>query len=355
MRYCQRCVMPDTRPGSQFDEHGICLACRNHEKRKLVDWDSRYRELELLCNQYRGNGAFDCAIAVSGGKDSHFLVHLFKNQLHMNPLLIRVGDPFTLSASGRKNIQNLNESFGCSLLEFHIDANVYRKLTRYTFKRYGNLAFIDPIIYTLPSWLVSKASVGLGVPLVVYGEDPYLEYGSSKVQISANEHVLSSWEELNRLLTEVNEKEYSAMGDVRCIFAGHYVPWSSYDNYQLAKQYGFRELDSEWVRTYTFENWCQFDMGFGWSINEFFKAIKLGYGRSSDIASRLIREDRMTRDEAIKLVEEHDFNLDPKALDDFLQFTGFTKREFFGIADRFYNRDLWEKKNGVWIRKFQIV
>ncbi len=28
MRYCKKCVMPDTRPGMKFDEEGICSGCR---------------------------------------------------------------------------------------------------------------------------------------------------------------------------------------------------------------------------------------------------------------------------------------------------------------------------------------
>lgn len=29
MRYCKRCAMPDTRPGSIFDKDGVCQAFRS--------------------------------------------------------------------------------------------------------------------------------------------------------------------------------------------------------------------------------------------------------------------------------------------------------------------------------------
>ena len=62
--------MPSTRPGITFDSEGICSACRAHEKKATVDWEQRYKELETLCDKYRGmNGdGYDCMIAVSGGK-----------------------------------------------------------------------------------------------------------------------------------------------------------------------------------------------------------------------------------------------------------------------------------------------
>lgn len=69
MKYCKKCVMPDTRPNIVFDENGICSACVNHEKRKSIDWDKRWKELEELADKYRGcNGDYyDCIIDASGG------------------------------------------------------------------------------------------------------------------------------------------------------------------------------------------------------------------------------------------------------------------------------------------------
>lgn len=45
--------MPDTRPGINFDEEGICQACRAEEQKDSTNWDERYQELENLCNRYR--------------------------------------------------------------------------------------------------------------------------------------------------------------------------------------------------------------------------------------------------------------------------------------------------------------
>ena len=56
----------------------------------------------------------------------------------------------------------------------------------------------------------------------------------------------------------------------------------------------------------------------------------------------------MTREEAVKLVKKHDHKLDQRALDDFLNFTGYSDREFWDIVDRWYNREIFEKVNGEW-------
>lgn len=38
MKFCKRCVMPDTKPNLNFDEDGICDACRSQEtKNRDID------------------------------------------------------------------------------------------------------------------------------------------------------------------------------------------------------------------------------------------------------------------------------------------------------------------------------
>ena len=127
MRYCKKCVMPDTRPGITFNEEGICSGCqsferrkdidwdarwKSFERRKDIDWDARWKELEAICDRYRGmNGdGYDCAIAVSGGKDSHYQVYLMKEVMHMNPILFSVEDNFPMTEAGKHNIRNKPEA-----------------------------------------------------------------------------------------------------------------------------------------------------------------------------------------------------------------------------------------------------
>lgn len=68
MRYCKKCVMPDTIPGIVFDENGVCAACISAEKKKTIDWNMRLQELESLCEKYRGKNGhyYDCIVAVKG-------------------------------------------------------------------------------------------------------------------------------------------------------------------------------------------------------------------------------------------------------------------------------------------------
>lgn len=96
MRYCKKCTMPDTRPGSPSTRRAFAAPAAT-TSRKNVDWDARFKEFEAYCDKYRGMngpGGYDCAVAVSGGKDSHFQVWMLKEVMHMNPILFSVEDNF---------------------------------------------------------------------------------------------------------------------------------------------------------------------------------------------------------------------------------------------------------------------
>ena len=63
----------------------------------------------------------------------------------------------------------------------------------------------------------------------------------------------------------------------------------------------------------------------------------------------------MTREEAIKIVKERDHALDPKSVNDFCEFCGYSKAEFYDIVDQLYNKDIFEKDEfGRWKLKNEI-
>ena len=46
IKFCKKCIMPDSRPRIIFNEDGICNACSHSEKKKQIDWDQR--KIEFL-------------------------------------------------------------------------------------------------------------------------------------------------------------------------------------------------------------------------------------------------------------------------------------------------------------------
>ena len=78
MKFCTKCLYPDTKPGLHFDENGVCFACKWHELKNTIDWNSRKKELEKILDKFKNKdgNSYDCIIPISGGKDSHYLAYV---------------------------------------------------------------------------------------------------------------------------------------------------------------------------------------------------------------------------------------------------------------------------------------
>jgi len=359
MRHCKKCAMPDTRPGSIFDEKGVCQACRNYEKRRTIDWEKRKEQLAKICDKYRReDGYYDCVIPVSGGKDSHFLVHTMKVEMGMNPLLITIGDPFTKTDAGLKNYRNLGETFSCDHILFNLSIDLFRRVTRIAFEELGEpLKFVEASIYTVPM----KMSIKMGIPLVVFGENSAYEYGSTEEQsYSATEYILRifkaidvdfwlqrgvSIKEVNAIIPPIEEELKECKPEV--IFMSYFSPWSSTIHLGIAKRYGFRDLAHEWRREGCIEDFEQID-SVAYMVHLWLKYPKFGFQRTSDIASRRVREGKISLFQAERLIMEHDHKLDQRAMEDFINFLGYTPKEFWDIVERFWNRKIFEKVDGTW-------
>ena len=359
MRYCKKCAMPDTRPGSIFDNEGVCYACRNYEKRKKVDWERRREELIELCDKYRReDGYYDCVIPVSGGKDSHFLLHTMKAEMGMNPLLVTVGDPFTKTEAGLSNFRNLGETFSCDHILFNLSIDLFRRVTRIAFEEYGEpLRFVEAAIYTVPF----KMAIKFGIPLVVFGENSAYEYGTTgQGNCSATEDILQrfktididfwlqrsvSIKEVNAIIAPTQEELRRLRPEV--IYMSYFSAWSSTRHLEIAKKYGFKDLSYEWKREGCIEDFEQID-SVAYMVHLWLKYPKFGFQRSSDIASRRVREGKISLTEAKRLIMEHDHKLDRRAMDDFMQFLGYTLKQFWDIVERFWNREIFEKVDSVW-------
>jgi len=370
MRYCSKCVMPTTRPAEwgkhthKFNEAGVCLACQNYEKRSLIDYEDRFKQLSELVGKYRrSDGYYDCLIPVSGGKDSHYLVYMMKEKLGMNPLLVNVNDPFTHTEAGLRNIRNISEVFNCDLFNFNISVDLFRRAVRSNFEEFGHpLMLVEAAIYTVPA----KVAVNMGIPLLVHGENPSYEYGvdtvDSPTSLDYIKHVfgavdLDFWvkrgferQELNSIVPPLGFE----IDNLMPIFMSYYDAWDGRFHMEVAKAYGFRDLHNEWERKGNIENYDQID-SIGYLMGLWMKFYKFGFARTTDIACRWIREGRISRDEAIKLVKENDGLLDPRILSDFLNFTGYTPKTFWGIVDKHVNQDLFYKVGlDSWMPKFEV-
>jgi len=359
MRYCVRCVMPDTKPDLSFDEEGVCNACRNYENRPAIDWDIRKKELLELVDRYKSKDGsnWDCVVPVSGGKDSTFQV-IKMLELGLNPLCV-TATTCHLSEIGRRNIQNI-KNLGVDYVEFSPNPVVRRKLNKIGLKQVGDISWPEHVgIFTIPV----RAAAQYGVKLIVWGENSQNEYGGPGADVENNVLTRRWLEEFGGLLglrvTDLIGMEgiakkdlipYSYPSDedlkrvgVTGIFLGYYIPWDGYSNALLAQAHGFETLPTTVEGSIVnYENLDNHQTG----IHDYFKYLKFGFGRSTDIACLHLRRGRITREEAKAIVAKHDGKFPwtylGKSLKDILDPIDVTVDEFIGICDRFTNKKIFQ-------------
>jgi len=359
IKYCKWCVMPGTKPDLYIDEEGVCSACRFFENRTDVDWDQRLKELQVILDRYRSKNKsnYDCVIPVSGGKDSTYQV-IRMLDLGMNPLCVTATTD-QLSDLGRHNIENI-KNLGVDYIEFSTNPVVRRRINKLTLEQVGDISWPEHVaIFTVPV----RAAVNYGVPLIIWGENSQNEYGGPASD-ATNNYLTRSWlEEFGGLLglrvSDLIEQEkidpkflipYSYPTNeeldrvgVTGLFLGHYLPWDGYQNVLLAQAHGFRTyyktVEGSLVNYENLDN-CQT------GIHDYFKFLKYGFGRATDLACLHIRRGRLLRKDAVELVKQHDGKFPWEYLGCRLEVTldeiGMTLEEFVKVCDRFTNKRLFQ-------------
>ena len=91
------------------------------------------------------------------------------------------------------------------------------------------------------------------------------------------------------------------------------------------------------------------------NINMMLKYYKFGFGRATDTVNEKIRSGRMTRDEAIRVVEKYDGLCSDRIIRSFSAYVGITETEFWNIANPWVNDDIFTIREGERpIRKFTV-
>ena len=125
----------------------------------------------LLVKTKKGN--YDCVIGVSGGKDSTKQVIIARDVLGLRCLLVNC-EPEGITDIGRKNIENLSDSFSCDIIMHLPNRDLLRKTAKIAFEEEGSPTwYIDSLLYSFPV----RMSLKMGIELLVYGENVNYAYG----------------------------------------------------------------------------------------------------------------------------------------------------------------------------------
>lgn len=371
MKYCCRCLQPDTRPNTRFSAAGVCPACDYFDAIQGVDWQERIDILaDLFASRKRKPGQFhDCIIGVSGGKDSTRQAIWVREKFGINPLLVCLSyPPEQATDRGMDNLSNLIE------LGFDVVVSAPAPATWKGLKRDGFAKFTNSFRSTELALFSAVPQIALryGIDLILWGENPALQLGDMKTLgktgydgnnlrhmntlSSGMQWMLEAGYTPQQLLPYVypQPEEFNAAG-LQIIYLGWFMgDWSLVNNAAYSVGYGLQTRQDTVEATGDLFGVTALDEDFT-PINQMIKYYKFGFGRTTDYCNEEIRLGRMTREQGIALVSQYDHACSPDYIATYCDYLGITVDAFWQQVRAATNRTLFDiRPDGSIVRRFEV-
>jgi len=386
--YCSQCVQSNQRPTSTIEfentikdkkktlnlnKDNICDACLFADKKKNINWQEREKELIELCNKYRKNdGSYDCIVPGSGGKDSIYASHILRNKYDMNPLTI-TWSPSLYTDWGYKNFKNWINTGSDNIL-FTPNGKTHRLLTRLALEKL--LHPFQPFILGQKT-LAAKIAKMYQIPLIFYGESE-VEYGNpieESTNAKVNEKLFSTEAEyLNLVLGGVRVADLIKYFGIKKSelksyipeqnqiiknfkidfhYLGYYLKWHPQSCYYYSVENALFEASPERT-TGTYSKYNSIDDKVD-DLHYYTTYIKFGIGRTTYDAAQEIRNQKISREEGVALVNKYDDEFPKKYFKEFLNYLDIDEKTFWSTVDHFRSPHLWTRKNNKWFLNKKIL
>jgi len=398
VKFCSRCVISNQRPNSavefkhtaeskkatiNLDEEGVCDACRMAEQKKaIINWDDRERELIELCDRYRKNdGSYDCLVPGSGGKDSFYQSHVLKYKYGMNPLTVTWA-PHMYTDWGWKNFQAwLGAGFDNYL---HTpNPRMHRLMTRLS---------VENLFHPFQPFMIGqkafapKIAAMMDIPLIFYGENE-AEYGNPIKDNSSAKRDFQYFtgDDQSQIylggvtvqdlydhfgVTKVDLEPYLPINptildekNIEVHYLGYYLPWHPQGAYYYAVEHGgFQASPERTLGTYSKYNSIDDKID---DFHYYTTFIKFGIGRATYDAAQEIRNEEIERAEGVALARKYDGEFPERFADEIFNYLSIPGKEFpvasnmfeqpvmdrayfDALTDSFRSPHLWKKENDEW-------
>jgi hypothetical protein len=130
------------------------------------------------------------------------------------------------------------------------------------------------------------------------------------------------------------------------LFLGYYLPWDGLTNFLLAQANGFHAYEKTVEGSMVnYENLDNHQTG----IHDYFKFLKFGFGRATDIACLHIRRGRISRNDGLAIAKKNDgyfpWEYLGKTITEILKPLQISLDEFEEICDEFTNKKIFMRDN----------
>lgn len=304
---CTNCIMDTSDPWIEFDEKGICNHCISYftESKKIlqrgVQAESALSAIYQKIKDDGKNKPYDCLVGLSGGVDSSYVAYLVRSK-GLRPLGVHVDGGWNLELA-TENIERLVKKLNIDLVTYVVNWEEMRDLQLAFFKAsVPNIdipqdhAFVAAIFKTAQKYKIRYLMSGYN-------------YQTENVFPKAWEHRfkdLAHLKDIHKKYGTIPLKQYPTfnffqfnyyypyINRIRDIRQLNYIDYKKDEAISLLKnQFGWRDYgakhhESRFTRFY----------------EAYFLPRKFGWDKRITHYSSLILSGQMTRDEALKKMDE---------------------------------------------------
>lgn len=326
IRRCSKCVLPETMPFIKFDEHGVCNYCRSYEKQiykgkpALIEW------AEQLRKQGKEN---KCMVSFSGGRDSSYGLHYFVKELNLKPITYCY-DWGMVTDLARRNQSRMCSQLGVEFIL--VSADIRKKRNNI---RKNILAWMkNPDLGMIPLFMAgdkhyyyyaNKVCKDYGIDNILLASNPfektYFKYGFCGIKPDILKKVDNPLD-MERLpykdvmrMTMYYLKQYmhnpayinSSLFDTFTAAMSYYVIPHNYFRLFDYIEWEEKEVNKVLLEEYDWET--ADDTNSTWRIGDgtspfynYIYCLVAGFSENDTLRSNQIREGKLSREEALKLV-----------------------------------------------------
>ena len=364
IKFCSKCLTPNSRPRVVFDKQDICNACHNADEKKKIDWKKREREFLKIIDQIKKdkkkNQSYDCIVPWSGGKDSSSIAIKLK-KYGLKPLLVTFS-PLIINEIGNYNREILLKK-GFDGLFFRPDQKIAKKLAQRFFIERGNPKIAwDAGVMSIPV----KMAINFNIPYIFYAEHGDSEYGglvlkeeSKKLRETEEviEHIIGDYPQ-NWVSKDINIKDLYPYiypdqkslekNKIKAFYFSYFFKWSMIENFEyIKKELPEFKINSKGRTSGTFTNFDSLDDKID-DLYYYMQFIKFGFGRAIRDASRHIQNNIFTREKGLDLAKKYDGEFPKENLNLVLEYLDISESSFYEIINKHRNEEVWRKKNNDW-------
>jgi N-acetyl sugar amidotransferase len=351
MKHCVRCGLPETYETIEFDVNGICNICEQHKyKHSKIDWPSRKEQFGNLIEEYRGKYDYDCIVPFSGGKDSTFTLYHLVTEYKLKPLVVQFNHGF-MRPNLLKNNERTFKQLGVDVISFTPNWQLVKRLMRESLVRKGDFCWhCHTGIFSYPMHIAIK----FNIPLVLWGEPSseytaYYDYKDDEIEqvdeVRFNRFVNLgiTAEDMKGMIDKGYDLDprdlmpytYPPLRDLkklryRSVCLGSYLPWDVLAQSKLImEKLGWQgdEVEGMPPGVYPYEKIECYMQG----VRDYLKFLKRGYSRVTQMTALDIRNNRLSKGDADRLIHEWE-GKKPPSLEMFLEYIEMTEVEFNDIV-----------------------